>query len=457
MGWWSSLRDRVVAREVPPAVLALESGDQPAPDPRPRRRSAGRSAHAVYGLLLEREANKDVRGSKWYGTPTTVGEVDRMLSDAHVARSVNEAVQYATNADWDFEPASDDAVDQQIAAACRRAFFHCLPWEALVSAILYATIRHGAVLVEWTDDVQTQPVGLGPATVIAPTGAIPYELWSVDRWIPREDNGRQLEAIVQRSAHGGGATITTDRLLRFTWQQVDSDFSGVALIRPAYGPWKVKLALSVIDAIRHERAGVPIPRVTLPDGLQKADLEQERDLVAEYLEEIRAAEDAHLILPHGAEFAWEVTQGVATDLGSAIERCNRDIAYCLGVAHLLLGQQGGSGSYALSQTQQGAHHAFTERLARWFAGVFNHGPDGFSPVSRYVRLNWGERALPPRLVARNLPTRDWSDVVPQLAPLAQAGIVRPDAALEAQVRRVIGMPPAEASTRRPAGPVQEAA
>ena len=410
----------------------------------PRRRAQGVSGPAIYvGRLQDDDPNSELRGPAWYGDATQPGIASKMMRNGDVRRAVGALVDPLATADFDFDPVSEQPVDLEIAAACTRAFFDCIGWHRMVKTAFTLSFRDGGCLVEFTDDVMTVPESLpllrsrAGGFGIFPTAAHVRSFSTIEEWHARPDDPSALDHVVQQDPSTGAAIkVDANRFVRFTWDQEGHDFAGFAQLRGAYGGWKLLNLFNVIDGIRHERQGVGTPTLTM-GAVEDGEMVQERERAETILSELRAHDKGYLILPNGWTFEWSTAGGFDTALGEAIERCKLDIAYAFGVAHLRLGHGGKPGSFALATTQEGLHHALVASGALWFNDVMNHGSDGWSPIARFVRLNYGERAIPPKLVARNLPTEDWAAVLPMLPSLISSGVVIPDERLEAFVRQIL--------------------
>jgi hypothetical protein len=272
----------------------------------------------------------------------------------------------------------------------------------------------------------------------------------VDRWHQSKQNPQQIEAITQfiigsDGEKAGFRRVEADRLIRFTENQDGANFEGLATLRSAYGPWKIKIALQVIESIKHERQGIGTPTIRLPEGAIDEDI----DTAQTILSEMRAHQKGYLILPHGYEFTWEATsQGDGTAISEAIERCNRDIAVNVGAGFMLLGLTGKTGSFALATSQQGQFEIGLEGDARFISDTFNSGADGWSPIERIVRMNYGEGVAVPKMAAQNMPTRDWSKILPVVHNLSMSGVLTADDVTESFVRKVLRMPQRDPETAR---------
>ena len=376
------------------------------------------------------------------------------MRDAHVRKSLDYIIGPLRAAHWEFEPTSTEPIDLEIAAFCEHVFFESINWDQALRNILKYKIA-GFSLLEQTDAVEDIsaakfPNHPGGGQGIVITGLHHRPAWTVERWHQSSVNPLMIEGVTQHiigsdGEQSGFRRIDADRLIRFTENQDGANFEGMATLRSAYGPWKMKIALQVIESIKHERQGVGTPTIRLPENAIDEDI----DVAQTILSEMRAHQKGYLILPHGYEFTWESTsQGDNTAISEAIERANRDISVNVNAGFMMLGLTGKMGSYALATSQQGSFEISLESDARFICSTMNRGSDGWSPVERLVRLNYGDAVQVPKMVALNLPTRDWSKVLPVINQLAITGVIQPDDELEAFTRRVLRIPEADLSTTR---------
>lgn len=425
------------------------------PDARTRSRARGAAGTLIAGGIIDDvDQNTDLRGDRWYGSPGKIGIAEKMLRDAHVKMSLDAIGGPLRAASWGFEPSSKSAIDIEVAKFCEWAFFECIGWDQALRNILKYKYA-GFSLVEMTDDAAKVPVDRFPlhpggGAGVCVTGLHHRPAWSVYGWEQSKANPLQMEAFTQwvigsDAERSGFRKVPASRTLRFTENQDGANFAGLSTLRSAYGPWKIKHILMIVEGIKHERQGAGIPSIKLPEGATDEDIDTAQTILAE----MRAHEKGFLILPHGYEFEWQTTSsGDGTAISEAIERCNRDIAFNVAAGFMLLGLTGKTGSFALANSQQGQFEIGLESDARFIAEVFNRGADGWSPVERIVRMNYGEEVGLPRMIARNMPTRDWSKVLPVVHNLAMSRNLTPDDRTEAFIRDVLRMPQREPETAR---------
>ena len=433
----------------------------PGDDARPHL--VGSPGTAIWGgTINDLDPNSKVRGAKWYGSPSVPGVANEMIRDPYVRRSLDSIVDPLLAATWDFEPASKDDTDREAADYCRFAFFDCIRWTGAVRSLLYY-LRDGWSLLEATDDVVPIPQARFPkhgggGQGIALTGLHYRPARTVAHWRQRPDDPERLASVDQYVSgsdveQGGYRSIDASRLVRATWEQEGADFAGFPVLRSAYPAWRTKRVLMTVEAIRHEREHTGIPTLTLPE----LDPDEATILQAQtILSELRANEKGYLILPNGYAFNWSTTSGT-TNINETIERCNRDILTNVGGGWQMLGAGGGNGSYALASTQAGQYEIALEKHARFIADVFNTGLDGWSIVERITRLNYGPDVGIPRLVARNMPTRDWARILPLVHNLTMSGHLTPSEGTEEFIRGVTFMPSLDVSGVRamPKGVIAE--
>lgn len=431
------------------AVTSITAPDA-APRPRPR---GGAGTLISAGDIHDTDQNSALRGDKWYGRPGKIGVASQMMRDPHVRKSVDAITAPIMAAIWDFKPASPDPVDMEIADFCRWVFFECNPWTQVIRQALNY-IRDGFSLLEVTDDVAPVPAarfpnhpGNGKGIVI--TGFHYRPSYTVEMWGQSKKNPTQLDNVIQYIQGSdvetlGFRKIPANRVIRFTFEQEGANFAGLAPLRSAYGAFKTKRLLLVLSGIRQERQSCGTPTLYLSENAT----DEEVDRAEQILAELRSHEKGYVILPHGYKFEWTTSGSADTKIEECIRMANEDIAHNMGAAWLLLGLGSSSGSYALANTQRGQYELGVESHARFLTDTLNSGPDGWSAIERLVRLNYGEDRPLPQIVARNLPTRDWSKSLPIVHNLGTSGFLTPDEPTEAFIREALFLPPRNPDTER---------
>ncbi len=354
------------------------------------------------------------------------------------------------------KPASKDLLDREVADFNQWALIERTSWRQTIRRITRSYATNGFHFEEPLDAERSIPTTRfpnhpGEGVGIVPTTYNDLPAWTIHRWFQSKRNARQLAAIEQfvvgsDREETGFSTVASNRLLRFTYDQEGAKYTGTAVLRAAYQPWKLKMAFLSYDAVKHERTGLGIPSLTLDEEAEKKDI----DAAEEILAEMRVNEKGFLILPSGYKFEWVgASESDSSNLDLAIARCNIDIAYNVAAAFMLLSLVPGStGSNAVGGTQQGAYHLTIDAHGAFIMDAFNIGQDGWSPIERTTRLNYGPDVGVPSLIVRNLPTRDWLKVAASVYKGVAAGVITADDPLEAQLRDSHDLGPHDPETAR---------
>lgn len=400
------------------------------------------------------DENPKTRRSRWYGEPGVLGEGQKMLADPHVRRSRDAVVDPVVGATWDFEPASKESLDLEVAEYCRFVFFECLSWHSFLAQAIRAYIRDGFAVFEQTDNTTPIPPKRFPShpgggVGVGVTGLHFRPAWTLWGWGQSKRDPAKLDYIEQfipgsDVEEAGLRRVSAKRLLRFSWEQEAAHFEGHPILRSAWGPWMAKRMLMRIEVQSHERNHMAQPFLTPPEGTDTSDAELDKAMRA--LSHFRANQNGAFILPGG--YTVDFKSGQAnTNIQATIERLNLDIALNVASQSQLLGSRGSSGSHALAQTQDGQFKITLDKHARFICDVFNNGTDGWSIVERIVRLNYGQEVTVPRLVSRNMPTVNWKEVIPVLIDAKRAGVIKADLDLDKFVRQVMSAPKRDEATQ----------
>jgi hypothetical protein len=170
-----------------------------------------------------------------------------------------------------------------------------------------------------------------------------------------------------------------------------------------FGPHRAKVLLCALEMIQHERAHVGTPQLLTDAGVVVDD----DDLTAaeEMLKDLRSNERGYVAPPPGTKVEYLTTKGT-TDVRGTIEDKNREILATLAANHEMLGSSTSSGSYALAGVQKSVREMVVEHHGMIIVDTLNYGHDGWSPVERIVRANYGPDAPKPRVLLRSTPLRN---------------------------------------------------
>lgn len=420
----------------------------------------GTGTSIVQGYLSDVDHNIDLRGPKWTGEYGGIGIGGKMLRDPHVRMSLAYVFNPLLAATWRFKAASKEPVDREIADAATWAFIERLTWRQILRMLVRDYGAYGFALREITDDVLPFPSSRFPnhpggGKGIIPTGILDLPANTITRWWQSSKDPRKLEKVEQYSPASdvepmGTREVPADRVLRISYEQEGAAFTGFPILRSAYAPWKAKIALQTIRMIKHERFGAGELVATAADGATDDELDAVELILAQW----RAHAKSYAVFP----FGWDVkpagmTQNDGTNIDQAIASCDIDIAVNVACGFQMLGVKSTSGTYGLGETQQGAYHLAEVGHAGLVCDAFNIGFDDWSPVRRFVDLNYGPQYPTPQLQALYLPTRDWHEVIKALVAAAQQRLITPDEPLEDEIREMAQVGQRDEATERKPEPI----
>ena len=447
-----------------------------APEAAPRPSVAGAAGSQIRaGFLLYDDPNTETRGPLWYGNGYRNGISWQMRRDPFVRMCLESVAAPLLSARWDVEPADDSTLALEVADFVRFQFLESLNWQHFLLTGTTDYVSDGFTLWEFTDRVAAIsasrfPSHPQPGAAVLYSGPHHRPTWTKYQWHQSTNDPTKIDGVTQL-VHGADAEfagLKTIRLSegallwRLTWEQQGADFEGFPILRSAYGPFKEKRLLKVALMIYYERAANALPSLEEPEGYN-AD-KGERDVAQEILRNIRVHENGYLSLPAGWKFSWSQPAQAPQQILEAINACDHAIAVPFNVGFMLLsgGSSSGTGSRALATEQRGQYILAEEKHARAWEYALNVGSDGWSPVERTVRLNYGADVGLPRIVARSMPLRDMTAQLTVIPQLIQAGALVPDDPFRASVRIALDAPPEDPATATPrpvltpAGPTDSA-
>lgn len=421
------------------AVTQTRRGDATRPRP-----TGGAGTRITFGEIESLDENRRAYGRNWRGRPGELGTAQKMLTNVYVGASRDGVVDLVVRGEWDFEPGADTPEAKEAAAYQRYIWFECLPWKRNIGRIGRNLFTFGHVVEELTDEARNFPIdrfplhpgrGLG----VVCTGMHERPSWSIERWLQNPKAPEQLSGIVQTLTGADGekprdVTIPSDRFLRMTWQQEGADYEGNAIQRRQLGPWFVLRMLSKIELLTHNKNHQPVPVITRGENANEDDDKKMAVGVSRW----QADDRAFITLPFGYSLDL-MKSSPGTAIREAKQDCKFDIFQNVGLGFLQHGQGNTHGSFALADVQNAHGMSRLDVFGDFLCDGFNFGFDGWSPVERYHRLNYGALVPTPRLVLRHMPTVDFTAILPILFDGVEIGAVDPRG-LDSFARRVMRAP-----------------
>jgi hypothetical protein len=228
----------------------------------------------------------------------------------------------------------------------------------------------------------------------------------------------------------GVEAIPADRLVMYQHEPDPGIPYGTSLLRPAYKHWQLKDRAMRIEIAALARFGLGVPGFTTSEAEaeDQARLDEYRDLAMDYT----GGENSGFSVPYGATFKIYGPEGNAPDFMHPIEFHDRAI----GLAALanFLNLDGKGGSYALANVLS---TTFTDSVQTVAEDVRDVAQADI--VESIVTANWGLDEPTPLLCFEEIGSRQ-DAAAASLALLAGAGLIHPDADLEAAIRQSAGLP-----------------
>ncbi len=143
----------------------------------------------------------------------------------------------------------------------------------------------------------------------APRHPLDVEDWEFDA------HGGPRGVFMQEFEEEETIWLPIDKLLVFSYQKEAGNIEGISVLRSSYKHWYYKENLYKIDAIQKERHSVGIPVIKLPPNYNKKD----KELAEELGRNLRANEQAHVVLPPLWELEFAEVRGNPVDVVKSIE------------------------------------------------------------------------------------------------------------------------------------------
>ena len=420
-------------------------------------KTAGVAGTPVYGGYIdEKEANKDLQGVRKYHT------YSNMLANVSiVAAGVRYYLNLVSNPDWravilDEDERSEGFNEEEAEKYARKVTMIIngmeTPWNRVVRRT--AMFRfYGYSIQEFT--AVKREDGMIGLKDIAPRPQQTIEKWDMDRtghiqgvvqlspqteleiYIPRSKMIYAVDDALSDSPEGLGlfrhcveASRTLKRYEQLEGWGFETDLRGTPVGRAPLQALQDEVnsgnmtaserdqaiggMTSFIDShIRNPKLGLLLDSMTY----ESADESQRASNAKQW--------DIELMKSGGSSHK---------ELADAIERKVREIARCLGVEHLLLGDNG-VGSFAMSQDKSHNFALIVDTSIKDLQAVY-----ASDVVTRIFELNGWPMELRPKLVTDKLKFRDVEQITGALRDMAQAGVLlHEDDPAIVEVRDLLGL------------------
>jgi hypothetical protein len=332
---------------------------------------------------------------------------------------------------WFIEPASDSALDKKVANFIwwnlTKGMTTSFP-QFVTEALLM--LDFGFYMFEKVfriDDPRPQARGKVTWKKLAPRHPL-----DLNEWLWDANGGPAGVSVV--GMDGKDVDIPISKMLVFTFEKEAGDMCGMSVLRSAYKPWFYKQQLEKIDAIQKERHGIGVPVIKLPPNFNADDLR----LAQSMGRNIRTNEMAHIVLPPNWEIMFAKLEGQPVNALESIDHHNGEIHK--NVLASFMDRQG---------TMKDDDFSLFLKSTRYVADIITDIVNKHL-IPELVDLNWSR--LPngyPELRARRIGEyADWRTQSFAIRNLVGSNIIRPDDALEDQLREEMDLPAVDEATVR---------
>ena len=393
----------------------------------------------LIGGDINLDHNSNLDSYRWRGSYDDIGIVDQMVREDPVAQAIKLAWTLPLlSVQWSIEPGSDDPKDVEVAEFVRSALFEHLQggWHTFLEQAVSFTWRGLSAF----EIVARYDKELG-ATVIDQLA--PRLPWTIYQW-SRYADGRYgfeqwpdpADPTVGSPRYGksqlSGAVLKPDQLLMFTFQPEGNNPEPMGILRPAYSAWRQRRTYLKLEATGYERAAYGVPYVEVEPGANPADVDQ----VNIILRELRAGIRSFAMFPRGFKLQWSECPMKASEIREARIAAGIDMARAALSQFLFTGES--AGAYSLIQGQLDHYTMALQQAANSIATTLSQGPHAL--VKRLVAWNYPGVSTYPYVQAGEVRVGDPKQLVEAIKMATEAGIVMPDALIEAKVRDVLSLP-----------------
>lgn len=375
------------------------------------------------GYISSEEYNTKLQGQAGI---TIYDEMRR--SDGMIRATLLAVTLPIRQAIWRIEPASDDAKDLEIAEFVSNNLFGgmSITWaDFLRQALLH--LWFGFMIFEQVYKVENGNVLLRK---LAPRLPKTLYKWNVDE-------NMELESITQYVMKGSAYVhidIPMEKLLIFTNEQEGANYEGISLLRSAYKHWYIKNQLYKIDAIKHDRQGVGIPVIGMPENMTKAKNPEAWSEAKAMGEGLRANERSYIIKPFGYTVEMlKMGSTKSTDAIPSIQHHNEQIAVNILAQFLTLGTTK-TGSRALGDSFKSLFLLSLQAIAEYMEDTINR-----YCIKPLVDYNYTTDHYP-KLKASNIKEPDFTSMADAVSKLSKVGALTPDEEMENHIREVGKLP-----------------
>lgn len=270
---------------------------------------------------------------------------------------------------------------------------------------------------------------------------------SIEQWMYEGDD----LVAVRQEAYGDdfkNIFLSAERLVHMAIRQEGNNAEGISLIRSAYGPWVRKRANYKKIAIGNHYLSLPFLLITNNSNValsseqlerfeerlqQRADVQSGDNRVKKAL--------SHIVFPRGFDAREIATQFDPMKLYACNAEEDKQMVRSFLATFLLLGNSGGSGSYALADTIVDFFLLTLNGFASDIKSKFNE-----EIIKKTVEMNTQEECMV-ELSHSKVGDKGGEAFAKSINTLMSVGAIKPDKPLEEHLRSIYGLTKVDNETR----------
>lgn len=393
----------------------------------------GSSGTQVYGGYFAEEYLHNLRGSRG----AKVWE-EMLRSEPQIAMLNAAVTNSIKSANWTFEAAKDVENAQLHADLVTAVFKDMIDFDTMLHEVL-TFFRSGFSLFEVIHNVNFNHPKFGTFNGIKAMAFRGQK--TIERWNLEKVTGKLLSVDQYvYSDIGTNATIPGDFLTVFTLHKEGDNYEGVSALRAMYGPWIRKNLYLKLAAIGVEKSAVGTVVGKTPKG--KLD-EKELNNFKKVLSSFTSHEASYMMVPEGWEVDVKFSDFDPSKLKELIVQENTEMANAAVASFLMLGMNGGGGSFALGTDLSDFFLSGIQNYANLVCGVFNR-----KTIPDLIKLNYGEQAAYPQMKCTGINDKAGKELADIIKQFVDSKVWKADDKLEEFTRKQYGVPAADPTTAR---------
>lgn len=369
-------------------------------------------------------------------------------SDTQCKMLISSVVNTIRSAVYEIEPAGDDEASIKQADLIRHIIFDDIPlnqpgkkgWPKFINEASMM-VRDGHAVFEKTYRLVTNHPRFGNYHGVKSLDRISPK--TIYRWNLNPDGG--LISVTQISIGDlhRYVNVPAEFLMTCAVDMEGSNFEGVSMLRPCYGPWLRKNLLLKLNAIGSERFAVPTPVASYEPGFQN---QPDFEFLVQALEMLTSGESNYITKPKTVDIEFMKTTFEPDKLDKAIDSEDRRMTKAF-LANFLELAASERGSFALSEDLSDFFLSGLEHIASEICHMVNS-----SLIPELCNMNFGPLAVLPKLKHSGITDKAGKELSDVLSALTTGKIIQPDDLLEENIRKRYGLPEASLIGRRDASP-----